>query len=121
MRQTLSSPVYFGSYEVLKRAADASSDERRTGALATMMCGGVAGVSAYASTYPFDILKSYAHAAPPGTPAPEVRMLAVGRQMRREYGRGWFVRGIGPTLGRAFVINAVNFIVYEEVVGHIEE
>jgi hypothetical protein len=118
-RQTLSSPVYFGSYEVLKRAADGSSGER-SGALATMMCGGVAGVSAYASTYPFDILKSYAHAAPPGTPAPEVRMLTVARQMRREYGRGWFFRGIGPTLGRAFVINAVNFIVYEEVVGRIE-
>jgi hypothetical protein len=120
-RQTLSSPVYFGSYEVLKRAADGSSGEqRRSGVLATMMCGGVAGVSAYASTYPLDILKSYAHAAPPGTPPAEVRMLAVARQMRREYGRGWFFRGMGPTLGRAFVINAVNFIVYEEVVAHIE-
>lgn len=27
---------------------------------------------------------------------------------------------MGPTLGRAFVINAVNFCVFEEVVTHIE-
>jgi hypothetical protein len=117
-RQTLSAPVYFGSYELLKRAANGGTGS--SGPLATMMCGGVAGVSAYASTYPFDIIKSYAHAAPPGTPASEVSMLAVARQMRREYGRGWCFRGMGPTLGRAFVINAVNFIVFEEVATRIE-
>ena len=118
-RQTLSSPVYFGSYEVLKRAANEISGSN-SGPLATMMCGGVAGASAYASTYPIDILKSYAHAAPPGTAAAEVGMLAVARQMRQEYGPGWCFRGMGPTVGRAFVINAVNFIVFEEVVTRIE-
>ena len=64
-RQTLSAPVYFGSYEALKRASASTSASAST-PLTTMMCGGIAGVCAYASTYPFDILKSYAHAAPPG-------------------------------------------------------
>ena len=88
--------------------------------LCTMLCGGIAGVAAYASTYPFDILKSYAHAAPPGTPGGDVRMVAVARRMRAQFGPRWCVRAMAPTLGRAFVINAVNFAVFEEVVTHFE-
>lgn len=120
-RQCLSAPVYFGSYEALKRVTDANaSGSGSTAVLVTMLCGGIAGVSAYASTYPFDIIKNCAHAAPPGTPSADVTMLAVVRRMRHEHGPRWYFRGMTPTLGRAFVINAVNFLVYEEAVTRIE-
>jgi hypothetical protein len=119
-RQTLSAPVYYGSYEVLKRAANGSSSGGSSSPFATMMCGGTAGVCAYASTYPFDVIKSYVHAAPPGTAPAEVSMLAVARRMRQEHGPRWYLRAMAPTLGRAFVINAVNFAVFEEVAAAIE-
>ena len=47
-------------------------------------------------------------------------MLAVVRHMRQQHGGRWYFRAVTPTLGRAFVINAVNFKVYEEVVTRIE-
>jgi hypothetical protein len=62
--------VYWGRYEALKRGLANESDSM----VLTMLCGGLAGVSAYASTYPFDILKSYAHAAPAGTAAHQVTL-----------------------------------------------
>ena len=47
-------------------------------------------------------------------------MLAVARRMRQEHGPRWYLRAMAPTLGRAFVINAVNFAVFEEVAAAIE-
>jgi len=46
-------------------------------------------------------------------------MVSVARRMRAEHGLRWFLRGATPTLSRAFVINAVNFLVFEEVVSRM--
>ena len=35
--------------------------------------------------------------------------------MTAEFGPAWLYRGMGPTLLRAFVINAVNFAVFERL------
>ena len=94
-RQGLSAPVYFGTYEALKRASLSANHES---AAATMMCGGIAGVSAYATTYPFDIMKSYAHAAPPGTPGAEVGMRHVAALMRQQHGQRWWLRAMAHGL-----------------------
>ena len=47
-------------------------------------------------------------------------MLHLAALMRRRHGRRWWLRGMAPTLGRAFVINSVNFLVFERVVEHVE-
>ena len=41
------------------------------------------------------------------------------RQQTAEEGYGAFFRGMGPTLSRAFVVNAVTFCVFETVLGEI--
>ena len=39
----------------------------------------------------------------------------VARGLTAEFGPAWLYRGMGPTLLRAFVINAVNFAVFERL------
>jgi hypothetical protein len=64
-----------------------------------------------------DLLKSAAMAARPGAPPREVGMLALARRLRAEGGGSgrWMLRGLGPTLARGFVINAVSFATFEWV------
>jgi hypothetical protein len=59
-RQTPSAVVYFGSYEAMTRLSRHVAPDGST--MLTMISGGLAGVAAYTSTYPFDIIKNYAHA-----------------------------------------------------------
>ena len=60
-------------------------------------------------------------ARPAGTPDADTRMLAVARQLRQEHDGSarWLARGLTPTLVRGFVINAVNFTLYEWAVNFI--
>ena len=103
--------VYFGSFEALKR-------QLGTGTGATALAGGLAGCAGYLLTYPLDLVRSVVMAAPPGTPAAQVRAGEVVRRLRAEHGGSarWVLRGLEATLARAFVINAVNFVVYEWIV-----
>lgn len=48
-----------------------------------------------------------------GSSAPTIRETI--RCLNREVGPAWVVRGMGPTLVRAFVINAVNFAIFESL------
>ena len=113
-RQAPAAAVYFSSFETLKRALGG-------GAAATALAGGCAGCAGYLCTYPLDVLKSAAMAAPPGTPPAEVSMAAVARRLRAEHGGSfrWLARGLGPTLARGFVINAVNFVAFEWVLENV--
>lgn len=43
-------------------------------------------------------------------------VLLQARRLKQQHGGMWMLRGLGPTLGRGFVINAVNFTVFEWVV-----
>jgi amino acid transporter len=42
-------------------------------------------------------------------------MVAIAGRLRAENGGsfGWVLRGLGPTLARGFVVNAVSFVVFE--------
>lgn len=47
-------------------------------------------------------------------------VLETIRALNREVGPAWLVRGMGPTLLRAFVINAVNFACFESLKDRIK-
>ena len=106
--------MYFSTFESLKRRLG-------VGRLATAVAGGCAGCAGYLCTYPLDVLKSAAMAAPPGAPASDVAMAAIARRLRAEHGGSWrwLLRGLGPTLARGFVINAVNFVAFEWVLENV--
>jgi len=108
LRQVPSGAVYFSSFEAFKRRLGDSG-------LATGVAGGCAGCVGYLVTYPLDVLKSSIMAASPGTSSVSCSMVSVARRLQAENGRQWMWRGLGPTLARGFVINAVNFAVFEWV------
>jgi len=95
------------------------------GALVQLGAGGLAGVVAWASIIPVDVVKSRVQASPavriddprlrtaPATRAPGVGWAAVVRQAWREEGFSAFFRGAGATLSRAFLVNGVIFYVFE--------
>ena len=107
-RQAPAAAVYFSSFEAFKRKLG-------PGIPATAVAGGLAGCAAYLCTYPLDVLKSAIMARPAGTSDADTRMLAVARRLQAEHGGSvrWLARGLVPTLARGFVINAVNFTLYE--------
>ncbi|CAK7209829.1 hypothetical protein SCUCBS95973_000574 [Sporothrix curviconia] len=108
-------------------------------AAATLMCGGLAGVATWASVFPLDVIKTrvQAQALLPPSPAsapllgspsspssspssssssPQPRRLSTLETTRiayREGGMSVFFRGLGVCSARAFVVNAVQWAVYE--------
>lgn len=94
-----------------------------------LMCGGLAGVITWASIFPLDVIKTRVqtqvlHIAS-GVDGEESALLhreaqktrlssiAVAKQAYRTEGAGVFFRGLGICSVRAFVVNAVQWAVYE--------
>jgi len=139
MRQAPSAAMYFGFYHALHPRLRERLGSG--GPAAPMLAGGVAGVLAYALTYPLDVIKARQQASGgaaisgaassgtgaaagrssggPGAAVPTV--LQTVRALHHEMGSAWMVRGIGPTLLRAFVVNAVNFAVFERLKEAVEQ
>lgn len=80
--------------------------------LSLNFAGGWAGVLAWASIYPVDVVKSRLQTQSLETP----QFKSFGHcasQLYRQEGAAIFVRGLAPTLLRAFPLNAVTFSFYE--------
>ena len=73
----------------------------------------LAGCLAWASVYPLDVIKSRMQAHPsrlgPGA------WMRFGRDIYREGGMAAMYRGVKPTLARAFVMDALTFVGYTNV------
>ena len=93
-----------------------------------LLCGGLAGVITWASIFPLDVIKTRVqtqilHApmrdgegsALLGLETPRARLsaIAVARHAYKTEGAGVFFRGLGICSIRAFVVNAVQWAVYE--------
>lgn len=113
----------------------ASSTSTSPSAAATLMCGGLAGVVTWASVFPLDVIKTRVQAqallpvsplstsaasAPllgsaASSPPPPRRLstLEITRLAYCEGGLSVFFRGLGVCSARAFVVNAVQWAVYE--------
>lgn len=98
-------------------------------AAATLMCGGLAGVVTWASVFPLDVIKTRVQnqallpvspsAAPllgtssSATTPRRHSTMEITRLAYREGGLSVFFRGLGVCSARAFVVNAVQWAVYE--------
>src|SRR4051794_27437305 len=94
-----------------------------------LLCGGLAGVITWASIFPLDVVKTRVqtqalHLRSPGggeerallqSEARGARMTSfeVAKHAYRTEGAGVFFRGLGICSVRAFVVNAVQWAVYE--------
>lgn len=94
-----------------------------------LLCGGLAGVITWASIFPLDVIKTRVQTQvlhPETTRAgeqigllqPEVQSkrlsaIDIAKHAYRTEGAGVFFRGLGICSVRAFVVNAVQWAVYE--------
>ncbi|KAI9230899.1 MAG: mitochondrial carrier domain-containing protein [Piptocephalis tieghemiana] len=118
--------IYFGVYEGLKRLLLPTypvSSQHQTyhlpppiipPTLGYMMAGGVAGIMSWLLIYPIDVIKTNAHTLPVhSTGPPQSTHLALARELCRRRGPSILFQGLGPTVLRAFPVNAVTFATYE--------
>ncbi|KAB2104379.1 hypothetical protein AG0111_0g7533 [Alternaria gaisen] len=128
VRDAVGYGFYFWSYELSKQAWGSPDDSDRETAMKVLLCGGLAGVITWASIFPLDVIKTRVQTqvlhAPVqhgeqssllGAETPRTRLSSVeiARQAYRTEGAGVFFRGLGICSIRAFVVNAVQWAVYE--------
>jgi len=87
--ETISIPIYFGTYHYLKRDQEWSS----------FMSGGIAGMASWAGIYPLDTMKTRKH---------------LNHDMGlKELIKGNLLKGLHVTLIRAFIVNGCIFGLYD--------
>ncbi|CAK7563579.1 MAG: hypothetical protein SEPTF4163_001448 [Sporothrix epigloea] len=147
LRDSIGYGFYFWSY-FLATAAWQQYETRGAGqqqtshaspsATATLMCGGLAGVVTWASIFPLDVIKTRVQAQAQLLPLPspasvpllgrnvastQTRRLStfeITRIAYREGGVSVFFRGLGVCSARAFVVNAVQWAVYEWIMRELD-
>ena len=149
LRDSIGYGFYFWSYELSSRFLDSQMKEREMTSSGqetakVLLCGGLAGVVTWASVFPLDVVKTRVqtqilghemgeNAALLGTaargtdagsegPALQKRLGAIetARAAYRSEGAGVFFRGLGVCSVRAFVVNAVQWAVYEWIMRELD-
>ncbi|KAJ9134782.1 hypothetical protein NKR23_g9984 [Pleurostoma richardsiae] len=137
LRDSVGYGFYFWSYELSTRwvaAASSSIGQQGEGsasaeAAKVLLCGGLAGIVTWASIFPLDVIKTRVQAqvfsAEPATLGEAGPLLGSGRGQKRlgaieiareayrEGGVRLFFRGLTVCSVRAFIVNAVQWAVYE--------
>jgi solute carrier family 25 carnitine/acylcarnitine transporter 20/29 len=120
----------FLSYEWAKQAWSSPDDSDKETAMKVLMCGGFAGVVTWASIFPLDVVKTRVQTQMlqqpglvrdgeqallhrPETQRTQLTSLQIARHAYQTEGLGVFFRGLGICSVRAFVVNAVQWAVYE--------
>lgn len=119
----------FYSYELSKRTLTSPTDTHTTSALKVLLCGGLAGVATWVSIFPLDVIKTrvqtwdlhHSHSSPASQPllrtskaiTKRPSTLAIAKAAYHAEGTRVFFRGLGICSARAFIVNAVQWAVYE--------
>lgn len=129
IRDSVGYGFYFWSYELSTRwlaAEEGKEASLQHEAAKVLLCGGLAGVVTWASIFPLDVIKTRVQAQPWGR-RPETSPLLAGQHQKRdgalrvardayrEGGGRVFFRGLAVCSVRAFIVNAVQWAVYEWV------
>lgn len=132
LRDSVGYGFYFWSYELSTRWLKASPGDESSfqhEAAKVLLCGGLAGVATWVSIFPLDVVKtrlqaqaisSRAETTPllqsvAGLPTKRVGAMSIARDAYRQEGLRVFFRGLAVCSVRAFVVNAVQWAVYEWV------
>ncbi|KYK62001.1 hypothetical protein DCS_03146 [Drechmeria coniospora] len=117
LRDSIGYGFYFWSYELATRSWPASpASSRPSSSLAhdapkVLLCGGLAGIATWVSIFPLDVVKTRVQAQ--GERGERSGALTIAREAYRRHGPEVFFRGLVACSVRAFVVNAVQWAVYE--------
>ncbi|KAF5018951.1 hypothetical protein F66182_9040 [Fusarium sp. NRRL 66182] len=132
IRDSVGYGFYFWSYELSTRWLAAEPGEEtsfRHEASKVLLCGGLAGIATWVSIFPLDVIKTRVQAQTWGGPAETSPLLLpvgsssikragalrIAREAYQEGGPRVFFRGLTVCSVRAFIVNAVQWAVYEWV------
>lgn len=122
LRDSIGYGFYFWSYKLSNSWwSSASSPSLRQDAPRVLLCGGLAGVVTWASVFPLDVVKTRVQARPWRSTLQSSGALQVARDTFRDGGARAFFRGLTACSIRAFIVNAVQWAVYESVVRHLHD
>ncbi|KAI1371929.1 solute carrier family 25 member 45 [Hypoxylon crocopeplum] len=127
LRDSIGYGFYFWSYELSSRWMESrrqNGSDFSQDAAKVLLCGGLAGVVTWASIFPLDVIKTrvqtqtFDATRTPllGSPLSTQRRLGaieVARDAYKEGGTRVFFRGLTVCSVRAFIVNAVQWAVYE--------
>ncbi|KAF5012580.1 hypothetical protein FDECE_1371 [Fusarium decemcellulare] len=130
LRDSIGYGFYFWSYELSTRwlaTEQGKESSLQHEAAKVLLCGGVAGVATWASIFPLDVIKTRVQAQPWGRQAETSPLLQpnggsqpkrlgairIAQEAYREAGARVFFRGLTVCSVRAFIVNAVQWAVYE--------
>lgn len=107
MKQSATSAVRMGTYNILKEATKARGI--KTNVFTTFGTGALAGVVTVYATQPFDTIKTRAQGVQGAS------ISEASRSVIRDYGIRGFWKGSSMRLGRLLLSGGIVFSVYEEV------
>ncbi|KAF2877858.1 mitochondrial carrier domain-containing protein [Massariosphaeria phaeospora] len=128
VRDAVGYGFYFWSYECSKRTLSSPDDTDRMRAVKVLLCGGLAGIVTWASIFPLDVVKTrvqtqHLHTLPAEgeqrallqsrLQSTKIGALEIAKRAYQFEGIGVFFKGFGVCSVRAFVVNAVQWAVYE--------
>ncbi|KAI8818299.1 mitochondrial carrier domain-containing protein [Fimicolochytrium jonesii] len=110
IRETPSYGAYFATYELLSRALiPANTPPQSEPSLKLLLAGGLAGVCAWLSTYPFDVVKTRLQSAENESKKTYTSTFQCLRTIVRAEGPSVLFSGWAATAVRAFPTNAATF------------
>ncbi|KAK4452035.1 mitochondrial carrier domain-containing protein [Podospora aff. communis PSN243] len=121
IRDSVGYGFYFWGYELSSRIVPLGNREDNSAAR-VLLCGGIAGVLTWASIFPLDVIKTRVQTQVLEGRGEGEGLTGRGKRMgawevaRQTYAQGGirpFFRGLGVCSVRAFVVNAVQWAVYE--------
>jgi solute carrier family 25 carnitine/acylcarnitine transporter 20/29 len=119
----------FCSYEWSKQTLTSPDDTDTQTAMKVLLCGGLAGIVTWATIFPLDVIKTRVQTQllqsashidveatsllPGRTHVKRLNTFQIASEAYRTEGASVFWRGLGVCSVRAFVVNAVQWAVYE--------
>ncbi|TMW93377.1 hypothetical protein EJD97_011807 [Solanum chilense] len=114
LRDAHSHGLYFWVYEYTKEQLHPGCRKYGQESFQTMLvAGGLAGSVSWISCYPLDVVKTRLQAQSQSKSAKYHGIIDCFRQSIRTEGYGVLWRGVGTTVGRAFLVNGTIFTAYE--------
>lgn len=131
LRDSIGYGFYFWAYELAVRswpsAADGQNSFLSYESPKALLCGGMAGVATWASVFPLDVIKTRVQTQPWLTQSNTLPLLGGSQQQMTKPRGAWritrdiyqkdgirvFFRGLTVCCARAFIVNAVQWAVYE--------